>query len=242
MKKTIYLIFCLTLLCSYVNAENVINAGLFSKEDPGTELPEKWEPLTFKNLKNTDYRLIQNKDRMVVKAETDQSASGLIRKIEIDIEKYRIMEWSWMVENIYEKGNVREKSGDDYPARIYITFKYNPDEESFIERMKFKAAKALHGEYPPGSSINYIYESKEPAGTVVPNPYTERVIMYVVDSGEKNLKKWVTHKRNIYEDYINAFGKKPPAVTGVAIMSDSDNTRESAAAYYGDIIFRQEKY
>ena len=64
--------------------------------------------------------------------------------------------------------------------------------------------------------------------------------MIVVDSGSKKLGKWVKHERNVFKDYIKVFAKKPPIVSGVAIMSDSDNTKESAVAYYGDIIFKNQ--
>jgi len=61
--------------------------------------------------------------------------------------------------------------------------------------------------------------------------------MIVVESGKKMLNTWIEEERNIYKDYLNAFGKKPPMISGVAIMTDSDNTGESAVSYYGDIVF-----
>ena len=72
---------------------------------------------------------------------------------------------------------------------------------------------------------------------MVPNPFTDRVKMIVVESGAENLNTWVGQQRNIYEDYKQAFGEEPPMISGVAIMTDTDNTRESATAYYGDIVF-----
>ena len=87
--------------------------------------------------------------------------------------------------------------------------------------------------------MNYLWESKAPEGTMVPNPYTDRVIMMVVESGETKLNQWVSEERNIFEDYKKAFGQEPPMISGVAIMTDTDNTGESATAYYGDILFRK---
>ncbi len=74
-------------------------------------------------------------------------------------------------------------------------------------------------------------------GSTMPNAYTDRVIMVVMESGSDKLNTWITEKRNIYEDYKAAFGHEPPIITGIAIMTDTDNTKESATAYYGDIIF-----
>jgi hypothetical protein len=74
---------------------------------------------------------------------------------------------------------------------------------------------------------------------MVPNPYTDRVMMFVVESGEAKLNQWVVEERNIYEDYKKAFGEEPPMISGVAIMTDTDNTGESVTAYYGDIVFKK---
>ena len=63
--------------------------------------------------------------------------------------------------------------------------------------------------------------------------------MIVVESGEAKLNQWVNEERNIYEDYKKAFGEEPPMISGFAIMTDTDNTGESATAYYGDIVFKK---
>jgi hypothetical protein len=74
---------------------------------------------------------------------------------------------------------------------------------------------------------------------MVPNPYTDRVMMFVVESATAKLNQWVVEERNVYEDYKKAFGAEPPMISGVAIMTDTDNTGESAIAYYGDIVFKK---
>ena len=92
----------------------------------------------------------------------------------------------------------------------------------------------------PIAAINYIWESKVPKGTIVDNAFTDLVKMIVIESGEGEVGHWVEEERNLYEDYKKAFGEEPYLVNGVAIMTDTDNTGESATAYYGDIIFRKE--
>jgi len=91
---------------------------------------------------------------------------------------------------------------------------------------------------PPIGAINYIWASHAPVGKIVPNAYTDRVRMIVVESGKMKAGAWVSESRNIFDDYKTAFGKEPPMITGIAIMTDSDNTGESALAYYGDIIMK----
>ena len=74
-------------------------------------------------------------------------------------------------------------------------------------------------------------------GTVVDNAYTDFAKMIVVESGAAKVGTWVEESRNVYQDYRQAFGEEPPAINGVAIMTDTDNTKERAVAYYGDIRF-----
>ena len=145
----------------------------------------------------------------------------------------------WKVGNVLEKGDVSRKAGDDYPARIYITFEYDSERVGFLDRVKYEAVRLLYGQYPPLGAINYIWESKAPVGTVVPNPFTGQVVMFVLESGPSKLNTWVTERRNVYEDYKAAFGEEPPMISGVAIMTDTDNTGESATAYFGDIVFKK---
>lgn len=222
--------------------QEILPVGTFSLAQPGTTLPPGWKPLTFEKIPNhTQYALVNDGDAIVVKAVSDQSSSGITREIEIDPQEYPVVQWRWKVVNILKKGNVHEKSGDDYPARLYITFEYDSTKVGFFEKAKYEAANFLYGQYPPIGAINYIWESKSPIGTIVPNPYTDRVKMIVIESGEIRLNEWITEERNVNEDYRRAFGGNPPKISGIAIMTDTDNTKESAVAYFGDIVFKKSK-
>lgn len=217
-----------------------LQIGNFSQAQPGEPLPSEWEPLTFEKIPtHTEYELVRNGEQVAVKATSQGSSSGLTREITIDPKEYPIVQWKWKIENILQNGDVTQKSGDDYPARLYITFEYDSNRVGFLEKAKYEAAKLLYGHYPPISAITYIWESKSPTGIIVPNPFTDRVKMFVIESGESRLHEWITEERNVYEDYKKAFGEEPPKISGVAIMTDTDNTRESAIAYYGDITFKK---
>jgi hypothetical protein len=223
-----------------VYADAVLDVGRFSAEPPNAALPSGWKPLTFKNIKSmTRYSLVREDGITVVKAEADRSASGLVREITLDPKEYPWIEWRWKAVNLLQKGDVRSKQGDDYPARLYITFAYEPRRLGVFEKLKYEAAKLLYGDYPPLAAINYIWGSRTPTGTVVSNAYTDHVRMIVVESGPARLNRWVSESRNLYEDYRRAFGEEPPPISGVAIMTDTDNTGESATAYYGDIVFKK---
>ncbi|TAL12397.1 MAG: DUF3047 domain-containing protein [Nitrospirae bacterium] len=224
----------------HADSPAVLEVGKFSAASEGHALPDGWKPLTFKKIdKQTVYSVVKDGETTAVKAVSEASASGLTRAIKIDLKEYPILQWRWKVANVLKKGDVTRKEGDDYPARIYITFEYDPKKAGFFEKAKYEAVKAWYGRYPPSGAINYIWESTAPKGTVAPNPFTGQVQMIVVESGAAGLNQWVSEERNVYEDYKKAFGEEPPMISGVAIMTDTDNTGEAATAYYGDIVFRK---
>jgi len=227
-------------LVVYAQHEAVLEVGKFSAAAPGTEFPENWKPLTFPKIKrHTAYTLIRDGDSVVVKAVSEGSSSGLTRDITIDPKEYPVVQWRWKIGNLLKASDVTRKEGDDYPARLYITFAYDSGRVSLFEKAKYETARLLYGQYPPLAALNYIWDTKAPKGAVVPNSYTARVMMIVVESGAADVNRWATEERNVYEDYKAAFGEEPPLISGVAVMTDTDNTGESATAFYGDIVFRK---
>lgn len=219
------------------DSSTTLDIGRFSASRPGPALTDGWKPLAFKKVpKPTTYELVVDGSAVVVKATSEAAASGLTKEVKIDPSVFPVVHWRWKVENLLTHSDVTRKSGDDYPARLYITFEYDPDKVSLGRKLKYKAGRALFGEIPI-AALNYIWDTKTPVETVVDNAYTEFAKMIVVESGAGKLGVWVEESRNVYQDYKRAFGEEPPAINGVAIMTDTDNTKERAVAYYGDIRF-----
>ncbi len=215
----------------------LLEVGNFSAATEGVALPDGWKSLTFKKVeRHTTYEVVMDGSTPVIKAVSEASASGLTKEVKIDPREYPIVRWRWKVENLLQKGNVNRKDGDDYPARLYITFAYEPDKVSFGRKLKYKAGQALLGDIPI-AALNYIWDGTSPIGKVVDNAFTDFAKMIVVQSGAQRVGSWIEEERNVYDDYRLAFGEEPPAINGVAIMSDTDNTKERAVAYYGDIVF-----
>jgi hypothetical protein len=235
-------LFALFLLfsSSAVHAEdpNIFPAGAFSSADISAELPDKWESLEFPNIKShTSYLMVTENGSTVVRAESSASASGLIRRLDLNPLRYPLLTWCWKIANVYKKGDVTKKEGDDYPARVYITFADLPGRTNFWDEVKATTVRLFSGKELPKNAINYIWASKAPKGLITPNPYTGRVKMIVVESGDAKANQWIEEKRDIVADYRQAFGTDPPPISGIAIMTDSDNTGETAVAWYGDISF-----
>lgn len=227
---TIVILFLLGLLGYFVpisaQPDPVIPVARFSGAAAGGELPDGWVPLEFMRIsKKTDYKLVVDDGRVVLKASSNASASGVIRKIKIDSQKYPLLSWCWKITGIYSKSNINKKKGDDHPARLFVIF--GDDTEDFISLRKKQTA------------LSYIWASNASIGTIAPNPYAFQCKMIVVRSGKGELNQWVEEKFNVYEDYKKIFGKEPPMITGVGIMTDSDDTKESTVSFYGDISFKK---
>ncbi len=118
-------------------------------------------------------------------------------------------------------GNTRERErrGDDYAARLFVTFEAEP----FSRRSR---------------AICYVWASAEPPGAVYRSPYADNVAMVVVESGTRRVGRWVGEVRDAVADYVHAFGQAPTRITGVAVMVDSDDTHSRAVAWYDDIEIR----
>jgi hypothetical protein len=201
--------------------------------------PPGWKPLTFEKIPaHTRYRVVPDGGGYALRAESRAAASGMIRPLDLDARTYRVITWRWKVENLLARADARRKEGDDYPARVYVAFRYDPDTASFWERTTYGAARLLYGEYPPKGVINYIWDNRLPVGSMLDNAYTDRAKMVVVESGPDKVGRWVEVERDLYEDYRRLFGSEPPRIAGVAVMTDTDNTGESAVAYYGEIVLR----
>lgn len=191
----------------------------------------RWEPLTFPNIPVvSEYRLTTEDSVTCLHMESDGGASALVLNESFNVYEYPKLEWRWKVQNIYHKGDNTRKQGDDYPARLYVMFRYDAKTASFAKQLQYGIAKLLYGEYPPDSSLNYIWANRADAGDVIANAYTDQAKMIPVSRGKKDLGSWQTYAVDIVTDYRNAFDKEPPVEATIAVMIDGDNTGEAARA------------
>ncbi|WP_166252816.1 DUF3047 domain-containing protein [Marinobacter salicampi] len=229
----------LPLLCSLLVIAGPAQGEVIPQFSAIDDLNDGWEALEFPEIeRHSSYELVTEDGVQVVKARTDDSASGLITMIRVEPAERPVLSWRWKVSGVYERGSALRKNGDDYPARIYVAFEFEPDKAGWFERMKRKAVSALFDAELPGKSLNYIWANRLEVGDIVQNPFSEATQMIAVNSGNEKAGTWVSVERNIVEDYRAAFGEEPPAIVGIGIMSDSDNTGASATAWYGDINLR----
>jgi len=209
-KTTLLLLLVLLLLpaaASHAAAEELLI------DDFSAGLSPHWQVKSFAG--KTLYTPVTVDGRPALRAEARASASGLVYRKKIDPEKLPILAWSWKIDGVLAKGDATTKKGDDYAARVYVIF----------PSLLFWRTKA----------INYIWANKLPKGSRVYNPFTTNAAMIAVESGNALAGRWLEEKRNIREDYESMFHEEPPMIGAVAIMTDTDNTGETAVAYYGAI-------
>jgi len=206
--------------------------------------PSGWEIIRFGDVETeTQYQLVERsvkgESTAVVRAVSDGGAAGLGREMDLNPRQYPMLSWQWKVTNVLEEGDARTKDGDDYPARLYVTFDYAPSNFGLVDRAKYEALQALGYDQVPTRALSYVWASRVPSDTVLANAFTDWVQMIPVESGSTRVGTWVGERRNIRVDYRRAFGEAPPPIDGVALMTDTDNTGEAATAYYGDITARR---
>ena len=202
-------------------------------------LPAGWYLLAFHGVaRQTRYAVSRDEEGWALHAQSEAAAAGVYRPLDLDPRVYTVITWRWKIGRLLERVDPARKGGDDYPARVYVAFRYEPEREGVWERTKFEFYRALYGEYPPGAVISYVWESRLPPETAYRSPYTARARTIVVRSGPAEVGRWVEEQRDVYEDYRRLFGAEPSRLAGVAVMTDTDDSGERAEAWYDAIILR----
>jgi Protein of unknown function (DUF3047) len=205
--------------------------------DPSGKIDVRWEPFSFAKVNiKTQYEIVRDTSHgTVLHARAEGGASALRYKIEKMVDAPTLLKWSWKLGELPAGSSAKQKETDDFAARLYVTFAYDPAKASTLTRAEMGLAKSIYGDYPPMSALSYIVEPNLPVGTIVDNPFTSRVKMVVVENG-KQLGQWKSFERDIFDDYKRAFGTPPAtALSGVVVMTDADNTHSRAEAWFGDI-------
>jgi hypothetical protein len=207
---------------------------LFSTFGPEQALPVGWHSWTVNRSKTpTQYALTEVDQRVVLHARADGSASGLYVPLKPrDPGKLR---WAWKTRDVVADGDNASGPREDAPLRVFVAFDGDKSTLSLKDHLMDEMARLMTGREMPYATLMYIWGAKRPEGTVIPNPHTERVRMIVVDSGTRHTRQWRCHERDLRADYRAAFGKEPGRLLAVGIMTDTDNTKTQAEAWYGDI-------
>ena len=213
MKIFLTILFVSLTFLNTVNAEK-INIFDFTEKE--------FKTLKVKKVKGEiAWVLGSNENGNFIKAEAEGKASGLGKEVSIDLSKTPFINITWKVEKDLSGIVENSKKGHDYAARVFV--------------IKKTGSTLLSNR-----AINYVFSSNNNIGENWPSPYTKKSIDYVLSSTKDNLNSWVTVKANVKEDFMRLFGINVTDLTGIAIMTDTDNSKLKAISYYQDIYFSTE--
>ena len=217
----------------------LLNVGQFEQEE--SSLPSPWRLVRFDNsIPATQYRTRDWDGVAAVEAVADASMALLTRPLRVDLLRTPVLCWRWRVDAPVRGADMVLKSGDDYAARIYVTFTLPPETLDLWTKAKLALARTVYGEYLPDAAINYVWDNRYPIGTRQPNAYTDRSWMVVLRSGHQDSGKWVEERRNVQADAISLLGTGKVQTDQLAIGADTDNTGEKVRAGFADLHFVQE--
>ena len=196
---------------------------LYSEEVKVFEFTEKeLSELTVRKVRGADNKTIysvgSNENGNYLKAIADNSASGLGKEIKIDLNKTPFINITWKIEKDIPGIDETAKKGHDFAARVFV--------------IKKTGATALSNR-----AVNYVFSSNQDVGSNSPSPYTKKSVDNVLATTKTNLNEWVTVKANVKEDFKKFHNLDVNELDGIAIMSDTDNSKQKSITYYQNIYF-----
>lgn len=197
-----------------------------------------WQPFVLPGKTATIYQTAHADGRWVLHAQSERSASMYRRSVRIEPERLGQVSFSWKVPALLSDADVRESETEDAVVRVMLAFDGDPARLNARTRLMFDLMQSLSGEVPPFATLMYVWDSRAELDSVVLNKRSDRVRKIVLESGPTHLGQWRSYRRDVRADFRRAFGEEPGALIGVAVMTDSDNTRSRAEAWYGEIRFQ----
>ena len=181
-----------------------------------TMIDDGWRHVSLS--RKTEYQIVFMDDRLAVRARGRDSASGLIRELEIDARQCPIFEWSWRVDEIQQDADINVKEKEDVAASIFLMF----------------GDPVTIGGFSPVPTLRYVWTNeRSPVDSVVRNPYIDTVHSVTVRSGDSLIGQWMIERRNVLTDFEKAFGHPPEEpIQAFALFTDNDQTNQPVEAYY----------
>jgi Protein of unknown function (DUF3047) len=206
--------------------------------DAGSFSPAIWQPMHLPGKRKTQFLVAPHDGRPAVQAVAHSSVSMFRQKLRLEAGALGALQFSWQAPQLIPSADMAERETEDSVVRIVLSFEGDRDKFSAKNKMLSELSLALTGEELPYATLMYVWCNTRPVGDVITNPRTERIRKIVVESGTANLGKWLDYERDIRADFIKAFGEEPGALTGIALMTDTDNTQTRATAWYGPVSFK----
>lgn len=206
-----------------------------SDRPSATTTASVWQPHTFPSKRPTRYAATTEQGRAVVQADAESSVSLYRRRLRVEPADLGTLSFSWMVPTLIANADLSRAESEDAPARLVLAFEGDRSRLSAKNQMMFELMEAVTGEAPPYATLMYVWDTRAAVDSSITAARTDRIRKIVVDSGETMTSTWRFHERRIADDFRRAFGEEPGALVSIALMTDSDNTRSTVRAYYGEV-------
>lgn len=237
MKVPWLLLMLLTATLAQAGASGEV--ALFSSATAGSPLPDGWKQRAVAKVPAARISLVEDAGTTVLQVSSEGSAGVATHAMNAELRPGLTLAWRWKIDRVIASADLERRSGDDFAARVYVFFDVPHDSLPWATRLKMRLARVLYGEELPTAGICYVWDNRHAVNTSRWSSYTDRIRIVVQESGAARVGHWVEARRNLEEDFRAAFGSDwsgpLPAVNGVALGSDSDQTGEAAVARFGDV-------
>ncbi len=218
--------------------ESAIAASPWAQASRTPESPgSPWAHVKFPGKVPTEFRPVRKDGRDALAVRSQASASMLRSQLRIDPQDLGRVRFSWMVPALIADADLAVRDREDATVRVILAFEGDRSRFSARDAALSELARAITGEEMPYATLMYVWSGRHPAGTLIKSARTDRIRKLVVQSGTQDLGRWLEYERDVRADYERAFGEAPGALVAVGIMTDSDNTRSRAQAWYGPVRF-----
>ena len=194
-----------------------------------------WQHFKLPGKQPTQYSYISTDGRPAVMASAASSASMLRQSVRVEPALLQDIAFSWKVKQLIPGADLTQRETHDSPVRLVLVFEGDRSEFSMRNAMLSELSLTLTGEPMPYATLMYVWCNTCTKDTMYINPRTDRIREIALETGPDHLGQWLDYQRDIQADYLKAFGQAPGALVGVGLMTDTDNTRQSALAWYGPI-------
>jgi hypothetical protein len=198
--------------------------------------PGRWEPWGRHPAKPaTHYEIVREANQAVLLARARASVSGLKHRVNRPASDFSLIRWRWRIDAVLQGADVGVRHAEDAPARVLLAFDGDRSRLGMKDLLLSEQFQLFTGQALPYATLMYVWDSTRPEGEVVNNPHTARIRKIVVQTGGTKAGRWLSYERDFQADFARAFGESPGTLIGVGVMTDSDNTRQSARCLYGDV-------
>ena len=194
-----------------------------------------WQHRAFPGKTQTDYHATLHEGRHAVRSESSAAASMLRKTVRVEAADLGRLAFSWKVPALITGADMMQAHTDDSPVRLVLAFEGDRAKFSAKNAMLSELALMLTGEPLPYATLMYVWGTDRAPGSIIEGHRTDRIRKLVLESGPQQLGRWLDYERDIKADFEKAFGEAPGALVGIGIMTDTDNTRGQALAWYGPI-------